>query len=303
MTEAGSADVTRIRRELLLELVSNCNLRCKMCAYVRGFTKERMSNQVVAAILADVPKLRDAGSPYLFDSLRLDGNTEPLLAKDLGRLICLARQAGITRSNITTNGLLLTQDVSEDLVQSGLTTLDISMTGITPDVYREFQGAGLTNAECQANIERTCANISTFLAARKALNGKTRVTLRYIVSRLSQHHFLDYMDYFRALGVDAVLLMTYCEESAFRTMPSRPGGTLGRKRCGLPSHPVVRANGDVVFAACAYDVPVLGNVYEKSFFDILTQDTTVRYLTAMDSLIVPNLPTACAECHNTHVCG
>ena len=63
-------------QELLIELVSDCNLQCKMCAFKQGFTHKRMNDDVVEQIFKDIAEFNKSNSLYYFTDLRMDGNSE-----------------------------------------------------------------------------------------------------------------------------------------------------------------------------------------------------------------------------------
>ena len=140
-------------QELLIELVSDCNLRCKMCAFKSGFTYKYMDNETVRQLFEGIGEVNRKSLTYHFTDLRMDGNSEPLLYPDLPYVIKCANGAGIENINITTNGVLLTSTCTDQLMETNLTTLDISMTGIIPEIYKEFQGYGFSNEHVRWQIE------------------------------------------------------------------------------------------------------------------------------------------------------
>ena len=60
-------------QELLLELVSGCNLQCKMCAFQNGFTYKRMSVNMIEDIFKSIKIINDVSKCYTFTDLRMDG--------------------------------------------------------------------------------------------------------------------------------------------------------------------------------------------------------------------------------------
>ena len=71
-----------MNEKLLIELVSGCNLQCKMCAFKGGFTGKEMPRELINSVFKSAKKINKASSFYNFTSLRMDGNSEPLLYKD-----------------------------------------------------------------------------------------------------------------------------------------------------------------------------------------------------------------------------
>ena len=117
-------------------------------------------------------------------------------------------QAGIQNINITTNGVLLNYEMTDRLMDTSLTTIDISMTGIIPEIYSEFQGYGLKADKCKEQIARIKENVQYFIKQKIRLKKNITLTMRYIITPMTKPHFGEYIDYFRSIRVDAVMGMT-----------------------------------------------------------------------------------------------
>lgn len=287
-------------QELLIELVSDCNLQCKMCAFKQGFTHKRMNDDVVEQIFKDIAEVNKSDSLYYFTDLRMDGNSESLLYPNLPFVIQCANKAGIKNINITTNGVLLKPSITDQLVESNLTTIDISMTGIIPEIYKEFQGYGLSEKQLVDQIETIKSNVKYFIEQKKKKNKNIILTMRYIITEKTKDHFLDYIDCFKALGADAVMGMTLTK-TKLRGKCHPKGEIVGYKSCESPEHPVICANGDVLMAFCPYEVPVIGNYHESSIKEIFLSKENQERLQAFQKVIVSGIPENCRNCHNTHI--
>lgn len=288
------------KQELMLELSSKCNLQCKMCAFRSGFTGKDMSKKQVQDILKDIPIINAKSKYYKFDSLRLDGNTEPLMYKDLDFVIEEGRKVGIEHFNIVSNGVLLTENVSNMLLEQNIDSIDISMTGIDADVYSNFQGYGLSEERCNEQIKKIIDNVKYFVYQKKQLAKRTVVTMRYIVTKENGFHYADYVNFFRELKVDAIMAMTLTT-NVLHTKCSPLGEVIGRKACDSPNHPVVCANGDVLLSNCQYDIPVLGNAFKTGFADVLLAPQTEKYIEGIRRSKIEMMPPNCRNCYNTHV--
>lgn len=287
-------------QELLIELVSDCNLRCKMCAFKCGFTHHHMDNKTVYQLFEGIGVVNRESLVYHFTDLRMDGNSEPLLYQDLPYVINCANNAGIENINITTNGVLLTPTRTDQLMKTNLTTLDISMTGIIPEIYKEFQGYGFSDDHVQWQIDTIKKNVCYFVEQKKKLSKPITLTMRYIITPDTQAHFIEYIDYFKTIGVDAVMGMTLTK-TEFRGKCYPYGEIVGRKRCESPEHPVICANGDILMAFCPYDIPVIGNYHETPIQDIFMSEKNASLLCAFRELKVENMPENCQNCYNTHI--
>ena len=110
-------------RKLYVETTTRCNLRCSMCvkqAEGSCIPEEDMSMDVYRALMPAFPHL---------EGLILNGIGEPLLTPDLLDMVRLARDSMPEDGKISfqTNGMLLTSELAEELVQAGLDTVCLSV--------------------------------------------------------------------------------------------------------------------------------------------------------------------------------
>ena len=125
---------------ILLDPSSSCNLRCKFCPtgdpdLIRE-TKRfqgQMRINTFEKIVGDINKFKKPLS-----ILRLYKEGEPLLNKDLGKFIKLAKESNIKRVDTTTNGIALTQRRAEELIESGIDQINISLNGLTKKQYTNY---------------------------------------------------------------------------------------------------------------------------------------------------------------------
>jgi len=69
---------------LALELISSCNLRCKMCPSWKDMSGAKLDRGKVSEIFLDVKKLNNC-NPRFVEEIRFDGNTETFVYKELFR--------------------------------------------------------------------------------------------------------------------------------------------------------------------------------------------------------------------------
>lgn len=140
------------------ELNYTCNIRCPMCPHgMSGFKGlVRYDNLVMStSIFKDI--IRE-GCPLGLRSVRLNLLGEPLLRKDLIDLVAYARAQGVVDVMINTNGVLLTPETSERLIDAGLTRLMISLDAMSKEVYDRVRVG--------SDFDRVIGNIFQFLEIR-----------------------------------------------------------------------------------------------------------------------------------------
>ena len=119
---------------LRLSVTDRCNLRCSYCMpepeYVWLPREDILSLEEMATL---VGYFTDLG----VDKVRLTGG-EPLLRRDLARLVRLLRQnRRITEVALTTNGILLAEQAQE-LYEAGLDRVTISLDTLRPERFRQL---------------------------------------------------------------------------------------------------------------------------------------------------------------------
>lgn len=104
-----------------VKITENCNSRCITC----NAWEIKYDNECSTLEFENIMKqIRQIG----IEQIRFTGG-EPLLREDIGDLIKKARHLGFKSIAIQTNGLLLSRK-AEELVESGITTVSVSVDGI-----------------------------------------------------------------------------------------------------------------------------------------------------------------------------
>lgn len=123
---------------LFFELTDCCNLRCIHCG-----SRCDNQNSTFLEYSAIEKVLIDVSNKLKSDEIMicLTGG-EPLLYKDVFKVIQKSKSLGF-KVGITSNGTLITKKVAENLKESGLDTISISIDGLkdTHDIFRQIEGS------------------------------------------------------------------------------------------------------------------------------------------------------------------
>ena len=123
-----------------IDICSACNLKCNFCFHSdleaikrAGVSFGYMSYELFVHIIDDM-KRHWAGKKV--KKLRLFKVGEPLLNPHVCEMVRYAKEANVAECiEITTNGTLLTHDLSQGLIDAGLDILNISINGINEKQY------------------------------------------------------------------------------------------------------------------------------------------------------------------------
>ncbi len=124
----------RVHNNLRISVTDRCNLRCVYCMPAEDvlFMKKEL-----LLTFEEIERLVRASVSLGIDKIRLTGG-EPLVRKDLHKLVAsLNSIAEIKDVGLTTNGLLLA-DQAEDLFNAGLRRINISLDALDPEINKEL---------------------------------------------------------------------------------------------------------------------------------------------------------------------
>lgn len=131
---------------LRIENTNYCNGKCFMCPYPTMIRKKgTMSKDLYKKIIDQAVKLD-------IKYINLHNFGEPLADKDFAWRVNYAKSKNIQRLSTNTNGTLLTQKLSKDLIKYGLDELYISVDAFTKKTYQKIR-IGLNYDLVQKNIK------------------------------------------------------------------------------------------------------------------------------------------------------
>jgi MoaA/NifB/PqqE/SkfB family radical SAM enzyme len=135
-----------------IETTNHCNARCTICPH------KSMSRK--AGIMDDAlyRNIVDECVTHNCHTLHLHNFGEPLLDKNLSQRIVYAKQQGIQRIKIFTNGSLLVEPIISQLLESGIDEIKISIDGADKEEFESIR--------CGLNYDQIIGNIKKFIVAR-----------------------------------------------------------------------------------------------------------------------------------------
>lgn len=269
--------------QLGLDVTNRCNLNCIMCA------RQAMTRPVGDMDFGLFKRIIDEGRRFL-EFAWLQDYGEPLLHKDISRMIAYCREKGIP-CGISTNAMLLTKEAAEEILAAGLDYIIFAFDGSTRQTYEGIRKG--------ADYEKVLANIRGFLDIKLRKKYRTFVTVQCIYMRETEPQIRDFIKMWKLPGVNALRLrqLTYSYErygsqhNKFRN----PG--LNLPCYWLWRNPHIKWDGVVV--PCCQDVNAFynaGNIKDSSLIEIwngkLMQDLRRAHLGGMRSKLA-----LCRECN------
>lgn len=268
-----------------------CNFKCGYCLHSlnssvlkqKGFRRQFMDFDVYRKAVDDA-----AAQGWKLKAMIFAGHGEPLLHRQIADMIAYAKEKGITeRTEIVTNGSLLTHALSDALIAAGLDRLRISLQGVTAEAYRKTSGVSI-------DFEQFIEQIEYFYQRKTA----TEVYIKIIDVAMTRP---DDKEKFEKLFQP--IADTIAVEYAIPFVPeidlerlsgkNKQGCTVHATTCSMPFYMLVLyPNGDVL-PCCSTEVPkVFGNVKGSDLGDIWrSRSRTGFLLQQLDG--VQSMPVCC----------
>jgi len=160
----GIAAPLAFPRLVHIENTNACPARCIICSMDKMTRKTGIMSFDLFEVL-----IRECAKQPEVEEVHLHGFGEPLIDKDLPKKVALAKNLGIPRTYIVTNGFLLTDQKAIELISAGLDGIKFSFYGMTKETYERIHR--------QLSFDKTVGNIETFFQVRdrlKAINPSVR---------------------------------------------------------------------------------------------------------------------------------
>jgi GTP 3',8-cyclase len=158
-------------RDLRISVTDRCNFRCVYCMPREVFGKDFQFMERSALLsFEEIERVARAFAAQGVEKLRLTGG-EPLLRRDLERLVdMLVQIEGIRDVALTTNGALLAKK-AQSLADAGLTRVTVSLDSLDDDTFKAINDVAFP-------VDRVLEGIDAALAA-----GLAPVKVNMVVKR------------------------------------------------------------------------------------------------------------------------
>lgn len=248
------------------EMVNRCNLSCIMCYTVNhGRPKSTLGQETIGKVLGE-------GARHGLPAVIIGLGSEPLLYKKIKDVFRAVRDAGVMDIFLNTNGVLLTEDLSEFLVENRITRVQVSLDAATPQTYLAIRR--------KDELSRIEDNVRKLIEIRRRRGGELPIVrVSFCVQPLNAHEreafqvkwrdVVDYVD-FQAVS-DFSYVDEVREKGEVERLKDKPEHReLVERFCPLPFNSLhVWANGDVTPCCVFYGKNlVMGNASRDSLAEI-----------------------------------
>ncbi len=255
---------------LIIEPTNTCNLRCTFCFVTEGMNREEgfMDFELFKKVIDESPGL---------EHLCMHNWGEPLLHKDIFRMIDYAKAAGIAWVVMNTNGTLLTDKMIQRIIDSGLDIIRFSIDG-SAETFKKIRGVELEKIE---------NNIIKLKEAKELHRPDLGMGVVFTVEEETQSDVDAYIRHWETI-VDHVRVQPKLIRSPRTEVCPEPFGKDYGKL-------VVLWDGRVIPCCVDYNATLtLGNAWQSPVSE-LWQGSEIERL--REQHLKGNFPTACVDCN------
>ena len=167
---------------VVLELVNRCDLECVMC--YQGFRNDSEKFTIDENVLN---KIFDDFKKNKLSALMLTAS-EPLLYKNIEKVLKKAKEAEIMDTFLFTNGSLLNKRNSEMILNSCITRMFVSIDAATEETYNKVRIPVGKKRLQEKRLQILETKIKDFVAMRNSLNKKLPLTrVSFVALEENQH--------------------------------------------------------------------------------------------------------------------
>ncbi len=164
-----------------------CNFKCCYCIFSIDSSNRGFISDKVTMDFSLFQKVVDEMSyfPEQIKVLRFVGIGEPLLHKDISKMIAYASSKGVAKTiEILTNASLLTPKMSDELIAAGLNRMVISLQGTNKEDYKRISGIDI-------NFDQFVDNIRYFYTHKGLVHLYVKVVDTALDGPLEERKFFD----------------------------------------------------------------------------------------------------------------
>ena len=249
-----------------IEVNGGCNYKCNMCPQSDGREKSFLKKMPLHLFENICDQLGQLGCEHI----DLQGSGEPLLNRDIGKYIKIAKGYNLKVSMVS-NGYNLSDRISDELIDNGLDSIRISVIGYDRETYLRWMSKDAFKSVYD----------NTYRFLKKAENTDSHISSYHLVlNKESKEYDIEQYrnNWINPLNIDAEIWLMHNWSGAYDTPYSRI--TTKKRSCGRPFAPYIniRAGGnDLHYGAvvpCCFVLgndssAVLGHTDTESIIDIL----------------------------------
>ena len=185
--------------QLILDITEVCNLACVHCPHPvfkksNLYAKRFLDPTLNSKLVREVREESEGNCKYI----RYTSNGEPLIHPKGYEMIKEAVDDSGTFVCLTTNGTIMNEKKTRQLLDSGIHMIDISIDAFRDETYPKIRVNG--------NLKVTRTNVKRLLSWVKAGNLDTKVVVSFVEQPQNTSEVEDFENYWKDQGATAVVI-------------------------------------------------------------------------------------------------
>ena len=255
--------ITDYPLQLDFELNASCNLKCPMCPNSAESNKGKGKDTWFE--FNDFKRILDHGVENGLKVIKLNYLNEPLIRNDITRFISYAKRVGIADIYLSTNGLLLNDLLTKELIEAGLTRIQVSIDAYTNETYDKVRPGGA--------LGKVVENIERMIKIRTDLQSITPlIRVNFVRTELNEHELQSFVDYWvnkvEMIGIQEMVKppVSTIDIKSKTTYNKRKEGF----RCSFPFKQMVINNEGNILPCCTFygEQFNMGNIKHDNIIDV-----------------------------------
>jgi MoaA/NifB/PqqE/SkfB family radical SAM enzyme len=213
--------------QFIVDVSELCNYECIHCPHPEFKKSQNFSGRLLPIELhhklIDEVAIHGKGATQY---VRYAAQGEPLTHKKLWEMVRYAKDKADVRTNLTTNGFLLTEKHREEALASGIDVIDISIDAHRPDTYEKVRVKGILSVVIE--------NVRELLKLRA--QRKFQVITSFVKQPFNENEAEDFRKFWMDAGVDHVLIreLHSCSGAKEDLAETRRAASNNRRPCLYP---------------------------------------------------------------------
>jgi len=242
--EAANLKLLDFPIQIDFELNSSCNLKCPMCPISAESPKGKGKSTWFDFEL--YKKIIDYSYLQGTRAIKLNYVNEPLIRKDIIQFIEYAKKVGILDIYLSTNGMLLNEKMSNELIDSGLTRIQISIDAVSEDTYQKVRPGG--------KLKTVISNLNNFIRLKKQKNKLTPLTrVNFVKTSLNENELDQFISYWKN-EVDMIGVQEFIKPTKVKNSDIKSKKSFKKKnfKCSFPFKQLVITNEKKILPCCTF---------------------------------------------------
>lgn len=253
---------------IYIETTNLCNAKCIMCPHEKMKRKKGIMPQNVFESTIEKCKDIDLSDVQIF--LHKEG--EPLLDPDIIQRIRYARKnlPHAMEIGINTNAMLLTEEMSRGLLQSGLDTIYFSVDGTCADSYNKIR----------VNLDYDIVenNLKNFFKLKEDLKSDIKVIMQMLVYRGNKDEVKIFKEMWKGKATEFYIKAMHSYLDGGMSSLTQQKSDVQLKTCEDPSKIIVIfQDGNAGMCCWDYDNFIkIGNIMENTILEIFNNEVFAK---------------------------